>query len=92
MFKVILIQRSFWRITRGNYIFMDDILEQLIDRIVDLVNKGESYLKDEDVQERIELVKKKAKELISHYPVGSVVTGAFVGYVIARLLTHKDEE
>lgn len=71
---------------------MDDILQQLTDRIVELVNKGESYLNDEEVQERIELVKKKAKELIARYPIGSVVTGAMAGYLLARLLTHKDEE
>ena len=71
---------------------MDEILEQLTERIVELVSKGEAYLNDEEVQERIELIRKKAKEIITRYPVGSVVTGAIAGYILARLLTHKEKE
>lgn len=71
---------------------MDDILEQITRRIAELVDKGEAFLNDEEVQERIKLVKKKVKEIIVRYPVGSVVSGAMIGYILARLLTHKDKE
>lgn len=71
---------------------MDDILEQITRRIAEFADKGEAFLNDDEVQERIKLVKKKVKEIIVRYPVGSVVTGAFVGYVLARLLTHKEKE
>jgi ElaB/YqjD/DUF883 family membrane-anchored ribosome-binding protein len=71
---------------------MEELLKQLNEKIAELTRKGELILQDEEVQERIENVKKQAKELIKSYPVGSMVTGVVVGYLLAKLLTNDSDE
>ncbi|HKJ45084.1 MAG TPA: hypothetical protein VJ991_04565 [Balneolales bacterium] len=71
---------------------MEELLKQLNEKIAELTRKGELILQDEEVQERIENVKKQAKDLIKRYPVGSMVTGIVVGYLLAKLLTNDSDE
>ncbi|HKJ32435.1 MAG TPA: hypothetical protein VKA34_11440 [Balneolales bacterium] len=71
---------------------MDELLRQLNMKIEELTRKGELMLQDEEIQERIDDVKKRAKELISEHPVGSMVTGLLIGYLLAKLLTNDRDE
>jgi hypothetical protein len=71
---------------------MEELLKQLNEKIAELTRKGELILQDEEVQERIENVKNQAMDLIKRYPVGSMVTGVVVGYLLAKLLTNDSDE
>lgn len=71
---------------------MEELLKQLNEKIAELARKGELVLQDEAVQERIEKIKKQAKELIARHPAGSMVTGLLIGYLIAKLLTNDSDE
>lgn len=70
--------------------YVDDKLKKLSDMVSDLTRRGDEFLHDERVQQQISKVRENTKDIISKYPVGAIVTGAVIGYMLGRLFRSED--
>ncbi len=70
---------------------MDEVLNKLSEKLGELSQRGEELLKDEQVQEQIEKIKTGAKDFIDKYPVGTVIAGVAVGFLLGKLFTKDDD-
>lgn len=70
---------------------MDEVLNKLSEKWSELAQRGEELLKDEQMQEQIDRVKTGAKDFIDKYPVGTIIAGVAVGFLLGKLLTKDDD-
>lgn len=68
----------------------DEIIVHLNERLDQAINKGRELLEDEDLQLRLEELKDKAEQTIRNNPVGSVLAGFAVGFIVAKILNSED--
>ena len=66
---------------------MDDVLNKLSEKLGELSQRGEELLKDE----QFEKIKTNAKDFIDKYPVGTVIAGVAVGFLLGKLFTKDDD-
>lgn len=66
---------------------MDEkIINDLNEELESVIEEGNSLLQDAELQEKIEELKTEAELLIRKHPITSVLAGAAVGYILAKLL------
>lgn len=62
-----------------------DILNNLNDELEDVIDEGREMLNADNLAERFDEFKTDAELKIRKNPIQSVLLGAFVGYVIAKI-------
>lgn len=70
---------------------MDEALDDLTQRLQDLVDQGREWIEDEEIQEKLDHYKKQAGDTIKKYPIGSIAAGLLAGYLLARWISQSDE-
>lgn len=70
---------------------MDDVLNKLSEKLGELTRRGEELLKDEQVQEQLTKIKEGGKDMITKYPVGSIVAGVAIGFLLGKIFTNDDD-
>ena len=63
----------------------EEIINDLNDELEGVIEEGNSMLRNEELQERLEELKTETELLIRKHPIKSVVAGAVAGYLLARL-------
>ncbi|PWN06670.1 hypothetical protein [Rhodohalobacter mucosus] len=64
----------------------EEIINDLNDELEGAIEEGQSMLRNEELQERLEELKTETELLIRKHPIKSVLAGAVTGYLLARLL------
>lgn len=64
----------------------ENIINDLNEELESAIEEGNSLLQDAELQEKIEELKTEAELLIRKHPITSVLAGAAVGYILAKLL------
>lgn len=77
-------------ITKKNEIMDEKILQNLNRRLDDALEEGRKVVKDEQLFERINELKKQTEQTIRKHPVKSVAIGLLVGYVVGKIFSSED--
>jgi ElaB/YqjD/DUF883 family membrane-anchored ribosome-binding protein len=64
----------------------ENIINDLNEELESVIEEGNSILQDAELQEKIEELKTEAELLIRKHPITSVLAGAAVGYILAKIL------
>lgn len=68
----------------------EEILQNLNRRLDDALEKGRNVVKDEQLSERIDELKKQAEQTIRKHPIKSVAIGLLAGYVVGKIFSSED--
>lgn len=68
----------------------EEIIQNINERLDRTVDKSRKILEDEDLQNRIEELKRDTEEKVRRNPVKSVLIGFAVGFVIGKIFTSDD--
>lgn len=63
----------------------EDIMNNLNDELEGVISEGQSMLRNDELQEKLEELKTEAELLIRKHPLKSVLIGAAAGYLLARI-------
>lgn len=64
----------------------ENIINNLNEELENVIQEGNSLLQDAELQEKINELKTEAELLIRKHPISSVLAGAAVGYILAKIL------
>lgn len=64
----------------------ENIINDLNEELESVIEEGNTLLQDAELQEKIEELKTEAELLIRKHPITSVIAGAAVGYILAKIL------
>lgn len=64
----------------------ENIINDLNEELEGAIEEGSSVLQDAELQEKLNELKTEAELLIRKHPLTSVLAGAAVGYILAKLL------
>lgn len=64
----------------------ENIINDLNKELESVIEEGSSLLKDAELEEKLEELKTEAELLIRKHPITSVLAGAAVGYILAKIL------
>lgn len=68
----------------------DEIIYSVNQKIDQALERGKSFLEDEDIQERIQHVQHIAEETVRKHPIKSVLIGLSVGFLIGKIINKED--
>jgi ElaB/YqjD/DUF883 family membrane-anchored ribosome-binding protein len=68
----------------------EEILQNLNRRLDDALDKGRKVVKDEQLTERIDELKKQTENTIRKHPIKSVAIGLLAGYVVGKIFSSED--
>ena len=68
----------------------EEILQNLNRRLDDALDKGRKEVKDEQLTERIDELKKQTENTIRKHPIKSVAIGLLAGYVVGKIFSSED--
>ena len=68
----------------------EEILQNLNRRLDDALDKGRKVVKDEQLTERIDELKKQTENTIRKHPINSVAIGLLAGYVVGKIFSSED--
>ncbi|MCC5906572.1 MAG: hypothetical protein JJU13_10210 [Balneolaceae bacterium] len=63
----------------------ENIINDLNEELENVIEEGQSMLKDAELQEKFEEIKTEAELLIRKYPIGSVVVAVTAGFLVGRI-------
>ncbi len=63
----------------------ENIINDINEELESAIKDGNSVLQDAELQEKLEELKTETELLIRKHPIGSVLAGAAVGFILARL-------
>ncbi len=70
---------------------MDEEILHNLNRRLDLaLERGRKIVEDEQLEQRIDELKRKTEAAIREHPLRSVAVGLFAGYVIGKLFSSDD--
>lgn len=64
----------------------ENIINDLNKELESVIEEGSSLLKDAELEEKFEELKTEAELLIRKHPITSVLAGAAVGFILAKIL------
>lgn len=64
----------------------ENIINDLNEELESVIEEGSSILKNAELEEKLEELKTEAELLIRKHPITSVLAGAAVGYILAKIL------
>lgn len=64
----------------------ENIIKDLNEELERVIEEGSSLLRDAELDEKINELKTEAELLIRKHPITSVLAGAAVGYILAKIL------
>lgn len=64
----------------------ENIINDLNEELESVIEEGSSLLKDAELEEKLEELKTEAELLIRKHPITSVLAGAAVGFILAKIL------
>ena len=64
----------------------ENIINDLNDELESAIDGGSSVLDDAELEEKLNELKTEAELLIRKHPITSVLAGAAVGFILAKLL------
>lgn len=68
----------------------EEIIENLNKELDNALERGRKIVEDEDLQKRVEELKKRAELVIRKHPVKSVAGGLLFGFIIGKILSSDD--
>lgn len=68
---------------------LDEVVNKVESTIVAIARQGSDFLKESEVDVRIAEAKRKTEQLVRDHPIESLVIGAFIGFLIGRLLSRN---
>ena len=63
----------------------EDVINDLNEELEGVIEEGRSLIENAELQEKFEEFKTEAELLIRKHPIKSVLAGAAVGYLFARI-------
>lgn len=66
----------------------EEIIENINSRLDKAIDKGRVLLADEELQQQVDEVKRKAESAIRKHPIKSVLAGLAVGVIIGAILVQ----
>lgn len=68
----------------------EEILKNLNNRLDEAIDRGRKVIDDEELNEQLKDLKKRAEFLIREHPIKSVATGLLAGYLIGKLFSSDE--
>ncbi|MCR9131863.1 MAG: hypothetical protein NXI08_04795 [bacterium] len=68
----------------------EEIIENINSRLDKAIDKGRVLLADEELQQQVDEVKRKAESTIRKHPLKSVLAGLAVGVIIGAIFSSDD--
>lgn len=68
----------------------EEILQNLNSRLDEALEKGRSVVKDEQLSERLEVLRQQAEQTIREHPIKSVAIGLLAGYIAGKIFSSED--
>ena len=68
----------------------EEIIQNLNARIDVAIERGREMLEDEEVQVRVEELRRRSESIIKKHPLKSVAAGLALGFIVAKIFTSED--
>lgn len=68
----------------------EEILQNLNRSLDEALEKGRQAVKDEQMAERIDELKKQAESAIRRHPLKSIAAGLLTGYILGKIFSSDD--
>lgn len=64
---------------------LDEVVERVESTVKALAQQGGEFLRESELDVRLEALKRKTEQVVKEHPVETLVAGAILGYFIGRI-------
>lgn len=68
----------------------EEIIEHLNERLDDALEHGKRSVKEDELERRMDDIKKRTESIIKKHPLKSIAAGLAAGYILGKLFSTDD--